>query len=183
MKYFCPTSTLSSGHLKQLCLVDPCPQRALVQTAQEQKHLAILHMSRVFVRCKGVIFQQVKTRSVLKIDRNVVELYAFLFLLDWKANTFSIVVSANFAKSPSYGWLQSWPWFRAFDLRQSIQYWFASSITTHTVTKSFYRGIKKINEGFTIPWFLLQNCLWGFLFLMCNRSFHDVTMQQSIHAQ
>ena len=57
IKCFCPSSTLSSGNfLKQLALLDPCLQSALVQSAQKQKHLVILRMSRVFVRCKGVIF-------------------------------------------------------------------------------------------------------------------------------
>ena len=37
--------------LKQLMLLDPYPQSALAQTAQEQKHLVILRVSRVFVRC------------------------------------------------------------------------------------------------------------------------------------
>lgn len=54
--------------LKQLAHIEPRPQSALVQTAQEQKHRVILRIPRVFVRCKeggggGVIFECYLRRS------------------------------------------------------------------------------------------------------------------------
>lgn len=54
--YFRRRKRFRAAILKQLALLDPCLQSALVQPGQDQNCLVIPSMSIVFVRCKGVSF-------------------------------------------------------------------------------------------------------------------------------